>query len=299
MAKKLGCASCGGTMKKMKAGGTTKSVSISKPGAGVVKETKGDTNQKMGIYGIAQTGPTGPNNSGIATMKKGGMVKKMQDGGGILTPDGRIKSNKTRNLNLSGYGDTGSVSRNKRNGDVVTRTTQTSNGYAGPTATKTKTISNKEGDTISEKTKNISPKIADRKINRVINNVGRNANDTYNYKKGGAVKKPLMKAQSGTSVGEEYKRKSTMQNYLDTNKNKGAVPSDTLGKTSSTDSRMGYYSAANPKNNKALYKAVKTRDTEASKALDEKFTRRKNETNAAYTKRTSMKVGGAVKTKKK
>ena len=76
MAKKLGCASCGGTMKKMKAGGTTKSVSISKPGAGVVKETKGDTNQKMGIYGIAQTGPTGPNDSGIATMKKGGMVKK-------------------------------------------------------------------------------------------------------------------------------------------------------------------------------------------------------------------------------
>jgi hypothetical protein len=77
MAKKLGCASCGGTMKKMKAGGTTKSVSISKPGAGVVKETKGDTNQKMGIYGIAQTGPTGPNDSGIATMKKGGAIKTL------------------------------------------------------------------------------------------------------------------------------------------------------------------------------------------------------------------------------
>jgi hypothetical protein len=60
----------------MAKGGTTKSVSISKPGAGVVKETKGDTNQKMGIYGIAQTGPTGPNNSGIATMKKGGTKKE-------------------------------------------------------------------------------------------------------------------------------------------------------------------------------------------------------------------------------
>jgi hypothetical protein len=69
--KKLGCAKCGG-MKKMAKGGSTKSVSISKRGAGVVKETKGDTNQKMGIYGVAQTGPTGPNNSGIATMKKGG-----------------------------------------------------------------------------------------------------------------------------------------------------------------------------------------------------------------------------------
>ena len=192
--KKLGCASCGGT-KKMAKGGTTKNVNISKPGAGVVKETKGDTNQKMGIYGIAQTGPTGPNNSGIATMKKGGMVKKMQDGGGILTPEGRIKSNKTRNLDLSGYGNTGSVSRTKRNGDVVTKTAQTHNGYAGTRGTKTKTISNKEGDTISEKTKNISPKSADRKINRVINNVGRNANDTYNYKKGGAVKKTVTKSK--------------------------------------------------------------------------------------------------------
>ena len=74
--KKLGCASCGGT-KKMAKGGTTKSVSISKRGAGVVKETKGDTNQKMGIYGVAQTGPTGPNNSGIATMKKGGTKKPL------------------------------------------------------------------------------------------------------------------------------------------------------------------------------------------------------------------------------
>ena len=75
MAKKLGCASCGGTMKKMAKGGTTKNVNISKPGAGYAKETKGDTNQKMGIFGIAQTGPTGPNNSGIATMKKGGSTK--------------------------------------------------------------------------------------------------------------------------------------------------------------------------------------------------------------------------------
>lgn len=71
--KKLGCAKCGGT-KKMKLGGTN-NVNISKPGAGFAKETKGDTNQKMGIYGIAQTGPTGPNNSGIATMKKGGTAK--------------------------------------------------------------------------------------------------------------------------------------------------------------------------------------------------------------------------------
>jgi hypothetical protein len=75
MAKKLGCASCGGTMKKMKAGGTTKNVSISKPTKSV-KSPEGGSNGKMGIYGIPQTGPTGPNDSGIATMKKGGAVKK-------------------------------------------------------------------------------------------------------------------------------------------------------------------------------------------------------------------------------
>ncbi len=174
----------------MAKGGTTKNVNISKPGAGYAKRTVGGDNQKMNMYGIAQTGQ-GQMDGKTGIMKKGGMVKKP------------------------------------------------------------------------------------------------------------LVKKPLVKAQDGKIVGEEYKRKSIMQNYLDANKNKGAVPSDTLGKTSSKDSRMGYYESANPKNQKTLNKAIKTRDTAASKALDEKFTRRKNETNAAYTKRTSMKVGGVVKTKKK
>ena len=109
--KKLGCASCGGT-KKMAKGGTTKSVSISKRGAGVVKETKGDTNQKMGIYGIAQTGPTGPNNSGIATMKKGGMVKKplmkAQSGGRIVnSPDGKSQGIIPGNDNYKSYSAVG------------------------------------------------------------------------------------------------------------------------------------------------------------------------------------------------
>ena len=73
--KKLGCASCGGTMKKMSKGGTTKNVNISKPGAGYAKRTVGGDNQKMNMYGIAQTGQ-GQMDGKTGVMKKGGSVKK-------------------------------------------------------------------------------------------------------------------------------------------------------------------------------------------------------------------------------
>jgi hypothetical protein len=121
--------------------------------------------------------------------KRGGSVKKKMQDGGILTPHGRLKSKKTRDVSLSPYGNSSSVSRTKRNGDTVTRSVNTNNGYAGTTADKTKTVTNKAGETVSKKTKNISAKSADRKINRVINNVGRNANDTWAYKKGGVASK--------------------------------------------------------------------------------------------------------------
>jgi hypothetical protein len=54
--KKLGCAKCGGSMKKMQKGGSTTPF----------------------IAGIPNGGPTGPNYQGIDTMKKGGMVKKVK-----------------------------------------------------------------------------------------------------------------------------------------------------------------------------------------------------------------------------
>jgi len=60
--KKLGCAKCGG-MKKMAKGGS-------------MKTTVGKATPKGQMYGIPQTGPTGPNYQGIDTMKKGGSVKK-------------------------------------------------------------------------------------------------------------------------------------------------------------------------------------------------------------------------------
>jgi hypothetical protein len=159
---------CGGSTKKMAKGGT-----VSKPFAA----------------GIPYASGAGATDGKNGMMKKGGAVKKMQDGGGILTPNGRLKSKKTRNLESSYNGSTGSTSRTKRNGDVVTKTAQTTNGYAGPSARQVKTVVDKEGNKVSEKEKNISVRAADRKINRVINNVGRNANDTYSYKKGGTVTK--------------------------------------------------------------------------------------------------------------
>lgn len=68
--KKVACAKCGGTMKKMAKGGS-------------MKTTVGKSTPKGKIYGIPQTGPTGPNYQGIDTMKRGGTVKKMQKGGKV------------------------------------------------------------------------------------------------------------------------------------------------------------------------------------------------------------------------
>jgi len=59
------CAKCGGAMKKMQKGGS-------------MKTTVASPNTKTQMYGIPQTGPTGPNYQGIDTMKKGGAVKKVK-----------------------------------------------------------------------------------------------------------------------------------------------------------------------------------------------------------------------------
>jgi len=121
--------------------------------------------------------------------KRGGRVKKprMQKGG-ILTPAGRIKSKKVRNLDLTGRQTTADVSRTKRDGTTVTKSVNTSRGFA-PTATKTKTVTDKSGNVVSKDTKAMDYNRAVRKTKRVANNVGRNANDTYAYKKGGTMKK--------------------------------------------------------------------------------------------------------------
>jgi hypothetical protein len=165
----MACMKCGGSMKK---GGAAKVKKLK------TMQTGGGIQKIVGMPGY---------NANTTTMQKGG----------ILTPDGRFKSKKTRDISLSPYGNSTNVSRTKRNGDVVTNSINTSNGYAGTSADKIKTVTDKEGNVVSNKTKSITPKAADRKINRVSNNVGRNANDTWAYQKGGATKKSLTKAQNG------------------------------------------------------------------------------------------------------
>ena len=64
--KKVMCAKCGGSTKtKMAKGGS-------------MKTTVGKAAPKGQIYGIPQTGPTGPNYQGVDTMKKGGAIKKVK-----------------------------------------------------------------------------------------------------------------------------------------------------------------------------------------------------------------------------
>jgi len=85
---KMGCG-------KMKAGGPVKKVKKMALGSSVTnklnnpkpatKPQRGGDNVKMGIYGVPNAGPTGPNIQGINTAKKGGAVKmkKMMSGGSL------------------------------------------------------------------------------------------------------------------------------------------------------------------------------------------------------------------------
>lgn len=72
----MGCAQCG---KSMKIGGAKKKYAA---GGSKMKTTVGSATPKGQIYGIPQTGPTGPNYQGVDTMKKGGVKKAA--GGPIL-----------------------------------------------------------------------------------------------------------------------------------------------------------------------------------------------------------------------
>ena len=77
---KMGCGKMksGGTIKKVKkmAMGGSATNKLNNPKA-PTKPMKGGGNTKMGIYGVPNAGPTGPNIQGINTMKKGGAVRKL------------------------------------------------------------------------------------------------------------------------------------------------------------------------------------------------------------------------------
>jgi|688.fasta_scaffold709913_2 hypothetical protein len=111
--------------------------------------------------------------------------KKMQDGG-IFTPNGRLKSKKTRNVDVAGNQTAADVSKTKKDGTTITKSVNTSRGFV-PTATQTKTVTDKSGNVVSKESEAIGYNKALRKTQRVANNVGRNANDTWRYKTGGMV----------------------------------------------------------------------------------------------------------------
>jgi hypothetical protein len=92
---KVGCGQMksGGAIKKIKkmAEGGSATNKLNNPKA-PTKPQRGGGNTKMGIYGVPNAGPTGPNIQGVNTMKKGGAVKmkKMQAGGMHMMPDGKM-----------------------------------------------------------------------------------------------------------------------------------------------------------------------------------------------------------------
>jgi hypothetical protein len=106
---------------KMKSGGTVKKV-----------KKMADGGQ---MYGIPQTGPTGPNYQGIDTMKRGGMVKK-QDGGPM--DSGRAVEKKTFSTSNNMYDLAGKKKIVSRDGETVktrTKTTVTPNKPGSITTT--------------------------------------------------------------------------------------------------------------------------------------------------------------------
>lgn len=78
---KMGCAKCGGTMKKMAKGGP-----INKPMT-YAKPQKGGDNQKMNMYGMPQIGQ-GAMDGKTGQMKKGGNVKAVKHS----CPPGMVRS---------------------------------------------------------------------------------------------------------------------------------------------------------------------------------------------------------------
>ena len=87
---------------KMKSGGAVKKVK---------KMAQGGQ-----MYGIPQTGPTGPNIQGVDTMKRGGSVKKMSKGGSLKpVPSGKVGLSKlpTDVRNKMGYQKKGGTVKRK------------------------------------------------------------------------------------------------------------------------------------------------------------------------------------------
>jgi hypothetical protein len=172
--------SCGGKVKKAKMGTTV-----------------GKATPKGQMYGIPQTGPTGPNYQGVDTMKRGGMVKK-QDGGRVIktkrktavpaswrTPEG-VKGDYWNNSDSLGssetYGNT--TEKKKVTGRTVLKTPYTETQPSGRTSTGTITDKfNRKGQLTKTVTRsNVTSPTGAQYKTKDINKVS-----TKPYKKGGST----------------------------------------------------------------------------------------------------------------
>jgi hypothetical protein len=289
--KKLGCAKCGGT-KKMKLGGSA-----------VAKAP-------VNMYGIPQENMGTSSQMGFG--KKGGSVKKMQVGGTSTAPKKPIvkktvapkKTTVPRKIIDSSVPMTGPSRPTPKpmmakKGGIVNKmqdggTSSTKTNMFGKTKEISKTKAEKIGTRFASKKNHTFEDVGDEASYTIKPKAKskRSVTTTF-FKIGGAVKKPLMKAQSGGRIvnspdgksqgivpgNDNYKSYSAVGTkkrstpYQDYMKRPGADASDTLVKSGST---WAGYNAKNPKNNKALIKAVKATD-----------------------KVSPMKKGGVIKSKKK
>ena len=136
----MGCGKmkAGGPVKKVKkmalGGSATNKLNNPRP---ATKPKMGGGGTKLGIYGVPQEGPTGPNIQGINTMKKGGAMKRKgglvkalkgistsSSYGGYNTKEARDKDNWGRPTNSKWYGfnpDTKKYTTGKYKGKTYTQ----------------------------------------------------------------------------------------------------------------------------------------------------------------------------------
>jgi hypothetical protein len=174
----------------------------------------------------------------IQKMKTGGTSKmKKYDDGGILTPEGRLKSKKVRDVSIQRYGDSSStVSKTKKDGSTVTKKVTGTRGYV-PTASMSKTVTDKEGNVVSNENKSIGYNKAVKKMGRVARNVGRNENDTWAYKTGGMVNSNA-KVSADKTPGSKGVKSGTNPKASASKKAKGKVGGTSVAPKTATPKAM-------------------------------------------------------------
>ena len=155
------------------------------------------------MYGVPQTGPTGPNYQGVDTMRNGGMVKK-QDGGRVVktkrktavpaswrTPEA-VKSDRTNYNNSLGHSETyGNAKKRKTITGKTVKTPYTETQSSGRTSTGTITDKfNRKGQLTKTVTKsNVTSPTGAQYRSKDVDKVS-----TKTYKKGGMVRKKKLAA---------------------------------------------------------------------------------------------------------